>query len=86
MDGRARCCPRRTADNFFVLPSRKPYVDLYPVLLRQTEHFYSFPARIMLRRGDKAGAHAVMTKIYAFAKPEEVDLKVRYISFAEIKD
>lgn len=33
-------------------------------------------ARILLKKGNKAAAHAVMTKIYAFAKPEEVDLKV----------
>lgn len=33
-------------------------------------------ARILLQKGDTTGALAVMTKIYAFAKPEEVDLKV----------
>ncbi|KAF8153323.1 general substrate transporter [Crassisporium funariophilum] len=38
--------------------------------------------RILLRRGDKAGAHAIMTKIYAFAKPEEVDLKVKVLQAA----
>lgn len=35
-----------------------------------------FQARILLQRGDIAGALAVMTKIYAFAKHEEVYLKV----------
>ena len=33
-------------------------------------------ARILLQKGDTTGALAVMTKIYAFAKPEEVNLKV----------
>ncbi|KJA23746.1 hypothetical protein HYPSUDRAFT_39576 [Hypholoma sublateritium FD-334 SS-4] len=35
--------------------------------------------RILLRRGDKAAAHAIMKKIYAFAKPEEVDLKIKVL-------
>ncbi|KAF9555505.1 general substrate transporter [Agrocybe pediades] len=38
--------------------------------------------RILLRRGDKVAAHKIMTKIYAFAKPEEVDLKVRVLQAA----
>jgi len=33
-------------------------------------------ARILIRRGNTVAAHVIMTKIYAFAKPEEVDLKV----------
>ncbi|KAL0945877.1 hypothetical protein HGRIS_012160 [Hohenbuehelia grisea] len=35
--------------------------------------------RIMVRRGDLKGARAIMGKIYAFAKPEEVDLKVNVL-------
>ncbi|KAF8909809.1 general substrate transporter [Gymnopilus junonius] len=35
--------------------------------------------RILLRRGNKVAAHAVMTKIYAFATPEQVDLKVKVL-------
>jgi len=35
--------------------------------------------RILLKRGDTAGALAVMTKIYAFAKPAEVSLKVKVL-------
>jgi len=35
--------------------------------------------RILLRRGDKTNAHRIMTRIYAFAKPEEVDLKIRVL-------
>ncbi|KAH9474495.1 Myo-inositol transporter 1 [Psilocybe cubensis] len=38
--------------------------------------------RILLRRGNHEAAHAVMTKIYAFAKPEEVDLKVKVLQAA----
>ncbi|PPQ65920.1 hypothetical protein CVT24_011253 [Panaeolus cyanescens] len=38
--------------------------------------------RILIRRGDKPGAHAVMAKIYQFAKPEEVDLKVKVLHAA----
>lgn len=38
--------------------------------------------RILIRRGDKAGARAVMSKIYSFAKPEEVDLKVKVLQAA----
>ncbi|KDR76863.1 hypothetical protein GALMADRAFT_138904 [Galerina marginata CBS 339.88] len=38
--------------------------------------------RILLRRGDKVAAHAVMSKIYAFAKPEEVDLKIKVLQVA----
>ncbi|KAI0827356.1 general substrate transporter [Trametes gibbosa] len=33
--------------------------------------------RIMIRRNDLDAAHAVMTKIYAYATPEQVDFKVR---------
>lgn len=33
-------------------------------------------ARILIRRGNMEDARNVMTKIYAYAKPEEVDLKV----------
>lgn len=33
-------------------------------------------ARILVRRGDIEGAHKIMTRIYAHAKPEQVDLKV----------
>ena len=36
----------------------------------------SYLARILLQKGDTTGALAVMTKIYAFAKLEEVHLKV----------
>ena len=36
----------------------------------------SYLARILLQKGDTTGSLAVMTKIYAFAKPEEVNLKV----------
>ncbi|KAF8965817.1 hypothetical protein BDZ97DRAFT_1757090 [Flammula alnicola] len=38
--------------------------------------------RILLRRGDTVAAHAVMTKIYAFAKPEEVDLKIKVLQLS----
>jgi SP family myo-inositol transporter-like MFS transporter 13 len=38
-------------------------------------------ARILLRRGDKDAARAIMKKIYAFAKPEELDLKVGLYTF-----
>jgi hypothetical protein len=34
-------------------------------------------ARILIRRGNMDDARNVMAKIYAYAKPEEVDLKVR---------
>jgi hypothetical protein len=40
----------------------------------------SIPARILLRRGDQFQAHQVMSKIYAFAKPQELDLKVFRLS------
>ncbi|KAF8179882.1 general substrate transporter [Pholiota molesta] len=35
--------------------------------------------RILLRRGDKDAARAIMKKIYAFAKPEELDLKLKVL-------
>ncbi|KAJ3515943.1 hypothetical protein NLJ89_g1446 [Agrocybe chaxingu] len=38
--------------------------------------------RILVRRGDKGGAHRIMTKIYAHAKPEEVELKVKVLQAA----
>ncbi|KAF9531200.1 general substrate transporter [Crepidotus variabilis] len=38
--------------------------------------------RILMRRGDKASARVVMSKIYAFAKPEELDLKVKALQAA----
>ncbi|TFK32166.1 general substrate transporter [Crucibulum laeve] len=38
--------------------------------------------RILVRRGNKEAAHAIMTKIYAHAKPEEVDLKVKVLQAA----
>ncbi|KAF8879825.1 general substrate transporter [Infundibulicybe gibba] len=38
--------------------------------------------RILIRRGNMAGARAIMTKIYAFAQPEEVDLKVKLLHAA----
>jgi hypothetical protein len=36
----------------------------------------SLSARVLIRRGNVDGARAIMTKIYAYANPEEVDLKV----------
>jgi len=33
-------------------------------------------ARILLRKRDISGAREVMCKIYAYAKPEDIDLKV----------
>ncbi|KAF8064869.1 general substrate transporter [Lyophyllum atratum] len=38
--------------------------------------------RILIRRGNMAQAHAIMAKIYAFARPEEVDLKVKVLHAA----
>ncbi|KAG6834693.1 hypothetical protein H0H93_008002, partial [Arthromyces matolae] len=42
----------------------------------------STSARILIRRNDLVQARAVMTRIYAFAKPEEVDLKVKVLHAA----
>ncbi|EMD36968.1 hypothetical protein CERSUDRAFT_83989 [Gelatoporia subvermispora B] len=36
--------------------------------------------RILIRRGDFEGAHAVLTKIYARATPEQVDLKAKVLA------
>ncbi|KAF9462246.1 general substrate transporter [Collybia nuda] len=38
--------------------------------------------RILIRRGNMTAAHAIMSKIYAYAKPEEVDLKVAVLHAA----
>ncbi|KII91864.1 hypothetical protein PLICRDRAFT_123328 [Plicaturopsis crispa FD-325 SS-3] len=38
--------------------------------------------RIMLRKGDVDGAHRIMSKIYALATPEQVDLKVKVLRAA----
>ncbi|KIM41211.1 hypothetical protein M413DRAFT_445258 [Hebeloma cylindrosporum] len=38
--------------------------------------------RILLQKGDTLRAHRVMSKIYAFAKPEELDLKVKLLQLA----
>lgn len=35
--------------------------------------------RILIQRGNIEGARRIMTKIYAYAKPEEVDLKVKVL-------
>ena len=45
-------------------------------------HCPSPSARIMIRKGDMEGARRVTTKIYAFAKPEEIDLKARCSIYA----
>lgn len=58
----------------FFLPESRAY--LFSIRLQRHFSTRSLSARILLRRGDKAAAHAIMKKIYAFAKPEEVDLKV----------
>jgi hypothetical protein len=34
-------------------------------------------ARILMLRGDDEAVHKIMTRIYAYATPEQVDLKVR---------
>lgn len=38
--------------------------------------------RILIRRGDEARAHAIMGRIYAFATPEQVELKVKVLRAA----
>lgn len=56
---------------FFLPESRESIFLLFhsPVVLMGV-------ARILIRRGNMVAAHAIMTKIYAYAKPEEVELKV----------
>ncbi|KAI3612894.1 myo-inositol transporter itr1 [Moniliophthora roreri] len=38
--------------------------------------------RVLVRRGDLVRARAIMTKVYAFAKPEQIDLKVKVLQAA----
>ncbi|KAF7973081.1 hypothetical protein HWV62_16278 [Athelia sp. TMB] len=38
--------------------------------------------RILIRRGDEEGARRIMARIYAFATPEQVDLKVKVLRAA----
>lgn len=63
--------------NVFFCSSSQRVVSL--VLYFPLEAHVGFPiclARILIRRGNMDEAHVVMSRIYALARPEEVELKV----------
>lgn len=61
---------------FFLPESREPFTS------KQNHLVKSFRlARILIRRGNMDAARAILAKIYAYATPEQIDLKVRFSSF-----
>ena len=62
----------------FLPESRKSESRSDPRMSHQKPHL----ARILVRRGQMDAAHSIMTKIYSYATPEQVSLKVRALHSA----